>query len=177
MSDGTKLTGVERFFDPGEIIVSKTDTKGRLVYVNELFLSIADYTEPEVLGQPHNIIRHPHMPRCVFKLLWDTISVGNELFAYVINRTKFGDHYWVLAHVTPNVNSDGEITGYHSSRRSPSRDAIDKIAPLYQQLLSEEAKHANSKEGMAASTAMLQATLDDLGLPYDRFIFSTLAAE
>ena len=100
------LTGVERFFDKDEIIVSKTDLKGRMTYCNDVFLRIAGYTEQELLGQPHSIIRHPDMPRCVFKLLWDTIGAGKEIFAYVINRAKNGDHYWVLAHVTPSRDPD-----------------------------------------------------------------------
>ena len=78
MAAQTDLTGVERTFGADEIIVSKTDTKGRLTYVNQLFQTIADYKEDELIGQPHNIVRHPDMPRCVFKLLWDTISSGNE---------------------------------------------------------------------------------------------------
>lgn len=80
-----------------EIIVSKTDLKGRITYANRVFLTIAGYTEQEVLGEPHSIIRHPDLPRCIFKLLWDTIQGGTEIFAYVINRCKNGDHYLVYA--------------------------------------------------------------------------------
>lgn len=173
MSD-TTLTGHERTFEPGQIIVSKTDTRGRITYANDLFLEIADYTEAEVLGQPHSLIRHPDMPRCVFKLLWDTISTGKELFAYVVNRTKGGDHYWVLAHVTPNFDDDGQIIGYHSSRRAPERAAVEQIKPIYTKLLEEERRHANSKDGLAASTKMLTDMLDELGLRYDQFIFQTI---
>ncbi|MBT3307547.1 MAG: PAS domain S-box protein [Alphaproteobacteria bacterium] len=87
MSKDSSLTGVERFFEDDEIIVSKTDLKGRVTYANRVFLRLAGYTEQEVLGQPHSIIRHPEMPRCVFKLLWDTLEDGKEIFAYVINRS------------------------------------------------------------------------------------------
>ena len=124
MAAQTDLTGVERTFGADEIIVSKTDTKGRLTYVNQLFQTIADYKEDELIGQPHNIVRHPDMPRCVFKLLWDTIASGNELFAYVVNRCKFGDHYWVFAHVTPTFDAQGQITGFHSK---PWRKANSRI--------------------------------------------------
>lgn len=93
------LTGVERTFDPDQFIVSKTDLKGRITYANKVFLDIADYTEAEILGQPHSVIRHAHMPRCVFRLLWERIQTGREIFAYVVNAAKNGDHYWVLAHV------------------------------------------------------------------------------
>jgi PAS domain S-box-containing protein len=87
------LTGVARTFPDTEIIVSKTDTKGRLTYVNDVFSDVSGYTEAEVLGDPHSLVRHPDMPRCVFKLLWQTIEAGDEIFAYVNNRAKNGDHY------------------------------------------------------------------------------------
>jgi len=167
------LTGVERTFEEGDIIVSKTDTKGRIVYTNQTFLKVADYTEKEMLGQPHSVIRHPDMPRCVFKLLWDTISQGKEIFAYVMNRTKFGDHYWVLAHVTPTFEEDGTtIKGYHSSRRVPDRAALDKIKPLYADLLREEQSYPNKKEGMNAAFDLLLKKLADAGMEYDEFILS-----
>ena len=171
MAKSTTLTGVERYFDDNEIIVSKTDTKGRLTYVNDVFLRLADYTEKDCLGEPHNMIRNPEMPRCIFKLLWDTIQDGREIFAYVVNRSANGDHYWVLAHVTPSRDTNGSIVGYHSNRRTPNRQVLEgTIIPLYRQLLAEEQKHANSKDGMAASMAMLEALYKDQGMEYDEFI-------
>lgn len=167
------LTGVERTFESDEIIVSKTDIKGRLIYTNQTFLQVADYTEAEVIGQPHSMIRHPDMPRCIFKLLWDTISDGQELFAYVVNRTKFGDHYWVLAHVTPTFEEDGKtIKGYHSNRRVPSAEALEIIKPLYAELKAEEDRHPNRKDGMNAAYQMLLGKLADAGMEYDEFILS-----
>lgn len=167
------LTGVERTFKEDEIIVSKTDIKGRLVYTNQTFLEVADYSEQECLGQPHSMIRHPDMPRCIFKLLWDTISQGKEIFAYVVNRTKFGDHYWVLAHVTPTYDEDGKtIKGYHSNRRVPNLEALDIVKPLYAELKREEEKHGNAKDGMNAAYKLLQQKLADAGMEYDEFILS-----
>lgn len=165
-------TGVERTFHEDEIIVSKTDLKGRITYANQVFLHIAGYTEKEVLGQPHNIIRHPDMPRCVFKLLWDTIEAKRETFAYVLNRGKNGDHYWVFAHVTPNFDAHQNIVGYHSMRRSPSPASVTAIKPIYRMLLDEESKYANKKEGMKASTALLLTTLQSKKLEYDEFVFA-----
>lgn len=173
MSESVHVTGKERFFGNDEIIVSKTDLKGRLIYANQVFLKIADYTEEEVLGMPHSILRHPDMPRCVFKLLWDRIQAGKEIFAYVINRTKFGDHYWVLAHVTPSYDMGGKIDGYHSNRRVPDKRVVqEKIIPLYKLLLEEERKHSNSKQGMNDSYELLQKILKEKGVEYDQFIFS-----
>ena len=167
----TFLTGNEVFFGDDEIIVSKTDLKGRITYANNVFLRVAGYTEEEVLGEPHSMIRHPNMPRCVFKLLWDTIADGGEIFAYVINRAKNGDHYWVLAHVTPSYGSNGEIIGYHSNRRVPNRKTVtETITPLYRSLVEEENRHANRKEGMEAAFGMVVGLLAEKGLPYDEFI-------
>jgi PAS domain S-box-containing protein len=121
------LSGRERTFGEDEIIVTKTDPKGRITYANDVFLRVAGYTEAEVLGKAHNLVRHPEMPRCVFKYLWDTIASGEEVFAYVLNRARNGDHYWVFAHVTPTFDQHNRIVAYHSNRRSPSREAVGMI--------------------------------------------------
>ncbi len=164
-------TGVERFFDEDEIIVSKTDPAGIITYANQVFLRVSGFTEEELLGQPHYIIRHPDMPRCVFKLLWDTIHAGEEIFAYVINQAKNGDHYWVYAHVTPTFGAGGEIVGYHSNRRVPSREAVDKMTRLYAGLLREESS-AGSADGMQLSLSLLNQQLEEAGVQYDEFVFS-----
>ncbi|MBP2294098.1 PAS domain-containing protein [Azospirillum rugosum] len=166
------LTGVERFFDNDEVIVSKTDLKGRITYANRVFQRVAGYTESELMGAPHSIVRHPDMPRCVFKLLWDTLGAGQEIFAYVVNRAKNGDHYWVFAHVTPSYDVNGQLIGYHSSRRVPERAAIDKVVPLYRTLLDIENKHADRKQGMNDAFAAVVALLTEKGIGYDEFVFS-----
>lgn len=126
-----------------------------------------------MLGQPHSIIRHPHMPRCVFQLLWETLGNGREIFAYVVNRSRNGDHYWVNAHVTPSFDAAGKILGYHSNRRVPDRRIVEEIViPLYGRLVDEEAAHPDRKQGMAASAAMLTGILADRGVAYDEFIAS-----
>ena len=173
MADTPSLTGIERTFDKQEIIVSKTDLTGRITYANKVFLRLYGGGEKEVLGQPHSLVRHPEMPRCIFKLLWDTLGDGKEIFAYVVNRSKNGDHYWVLAHVTPSRDAGGNIVGYHSNRRVPDRRVLETvIQPLYKQLLGIEAGHANRKDGMKAAFGALMKILDEKGLAYDEFIFS-----
>ena len=173
MASATGLTGVERMFGKDEIIVSKTDLKGRLTYANDVFLKLASYKESEILGQPHSIIRHPEMPRCVFKLLWDTLESKREIFAYVVNRSANGDHYWVLAHVTPSFDGSGQVVGYHSSRRVPDRRVVNNvIIPLYKNLLAEENRHSNAKDGMRSSYQMLETLLKDKGVGYDELVFS-----
>ena len=167
------LTGVERTFADNELIVSKTDTKGIITYANDVFLKISGYTEAEILNKPHNIIRHPEMPRCVYKLLWETIQSGKEIFAYVNNRAKEGDNYWVFAHVTPCFDVNNKIIGYHSNRRVPKRDTLNSvIIPLYKQLLNIEQKFSSKSEGMQASYSSLVNILKEKGLKYEEFIFS-----
>ncbi len=159
----------ERFFNADDIIVSKTDLKGRLVYVNDVFCSVGLYSEREVLGQPHAIVRHPDMPRAIFALLWQRIQAGREVFAYVKNMAKNGDYYWVLAHVTPSYTLAGEIDGYHSNRRKPQRAALAAIEPLYRDLLRLEAG-GERKAGLQASLARLDAAMAEHGQGYDQFV-------
>jgi PAS domain S-box-containing protein len=167
------LTGRERTFAADEVIVSKTDLKGKITYANRVFLRLADMSEKDAVGAPHSVIRNPTMPRCVFKLLWDTIQNGKEIFAYVVNRSMNGDHYWVLAHVTPSRDSSGNIVGYHSNRRVPDRRILDQtIIPLYRTLLQEEERHPNRKEGMQSSYNMLVNLLQEKKVGYDEFVLS-----
>lgn len=165
-------TGVERRFGTDEIIVTKTDLKGRITYANDVFLRVSAYSEAEMLGQPHSMIRHPDMPRCVFKLLWDTVETGQELFAYVLNLAGDGQHYWVLAHVTPSRSGSGAVHGYHSNRRVPDRRAIETVRPLYAALRATEARHARPADAMAASAAQLTEALGARGQSYDEFVWS-----
>lgn len=164
------LTGVARKFGDDEIIVSKTDATGRITYCNDVFIRLAGYTESELLGQPHSMIRHPHMPRTIFKLLWERIGAGNEVFAYVVNRCKNGDHYWVLAHVTPDRDEAGKVVGYHSNRRTATAQALAVIEPLYASLRDIEAGSADRKAGLEAGWARLHDILAEKGGDYDRFV-------
>lgn len=165
-------SGVERSFGEDEIIVSKTDLTGRITYANEVFLRVSGYTEKEALGAPHSMIRHPEMPRSVFQLLWDRLRAGKEIFAYVVNMAKNGDHYWVFAHVTPSFDESGRIVGYHSNRRAPERTAVEKARGLYEVVLAEERKHSSPQRQVEAGLALVTKTLADAGISYDEFVFS-----
>jgi len=165
-------TNREVFFDKDDIIFSKTDLKGRITYANQVFCHIAGYTERELLGEPHSIIRHPDMPRCVFKLLWDRILGGDEVFAYVKNMAKSGDHYWVFAHVTPSFGPDRKVIGFHSNRRVPERPAIEAIAPLYAELIRIEAAQRNGKDALAAGAAHLADFVTSTKKPYDELVLA-----
>ncbi len=161
------MANQELTFAGDEFIVSKTDLKGKITYGNALFIKMSGYSESELIDQPHNILRHEEMPAVVFKLLWKRIQSGKEVFAYVKNKTKEGDYYWVFTHVTPSFDANRQISSYHSVRRKPSQKALDVIKPLYATLLQKE-----RNGGINASETALNQLLQDKGLSYDEFILS-----
>jgi PAS domain S-box-containing protein len=150
-----------------DFIVSKTDTKGKITYGNEIFIKMSGYSEKELLGAPHNILRHKDMPKIVFKLLWDRVKNKESINAYVKNLTKNGDYYWVFANVTASLDSNGAIVGYYSVRRKPSEKALRIIEGLYRELLAEEVN-----KGVDASYALLNSKLIESGKNYDEFVLS-----
>lgn len=164
-------SGVERFFGDDEIIVSKTDLQGRITYANDVFMKVSSFTEEEIIGSPHSFIRHPDMPRAVFKLLWDTVASGKEIFAYVVNLAKNGDHYWVLAHVTPTFDNKGQIIGYHSNRRTPDRQKLPTIQKLYSLLVEEERRYPDRRRGLESSFELLQRVCGEQKMAYEEFVW------
>ncbi|MDO8454388.1 MAG: PAS domain-containing protein [Sulfurimonas sp.] len=150
-----------------DFIVSKTDLKGRITYVNKIFMQMGEYKEEELLGKPHSIIRHPDMPKAVFKLLWERVSKKEEIFAYVINKTKNGNDYWVFANVTASLDEKGNLVGYYSVRRKPSAKALEIIKPLYAKML-----EAEKRGSVEASTKILTDILTEKGVSYDELIIS-----
>ncbi|TCJ17149.1 PAS domain S-box protein [Parasulfuritortus cantonensis] len=133
------VTGVERMMRDDEEIISTTDTKGIITLVNRYLVEISGFTEAELIGAPHNIFRHPDMPAEAFKDLWDTIKAGKPWIGLVKNRCKNGDHYWVEAHVAP-IWKSGQLTGYLSVRRKPTREAVAAAEALYKQIRDGKAK-------------------------------------
>ncbi len=170
-------TGVERTFAADELIVSKTDRRGVITYANDVFLRVGAYRLDEVVGQPHNLIRHPEMPRAVFALLWDTLQRGQELFAYINNLAADGAHYWVLAHVTPSLDAAGSVVGYHSNRRRPAPRAVREVRPLYDRLLAEERRHPTARAAVTASSALLAQLVAERAASYEDFVWSVIGAE
>ncbi len=150
-----------------DFIVSKTDLKGNITYVNKIFMDIGEYREAELLGKSHNIIRHPEMPKAIFKLLWERVSKKEEVFAYVLNKTKNGNEYWVYANVTASLDEKGNIVGYYSVRRKPESNAIETIKPIYKKMLESE-----KRSGINESTKILTDILNEKGIDYNEFIIS-----
>lgn len=171
--DKSPITNHQIFFEDDEIIVSKTDAKGKITYVNDIFIRVSGYSEEQLLGQPHSIIRHPDMPRCIFEYLWQNIKAGEDVSAYVNNRTINGDNYWVFAFVSPSFDENNQITSYHSSRRCAKRETVKNIvAPLYKHLLTAEQSAPTRKQGLKKSTKMLNDFIAKQGVSYNKFILS-----
>ena len=161
----------EKVMREDDFLVSRTDLKGRITYGNQIFIEYSGYSEAELLGQQHNIVRHPDMPRGVFKLLWDTLQEKKEIFAYVKNMSKDGSFYWVFANVTPSLDAQGQVEGYFSVRRKPKAQAIAVVTDLYRKMLEEE-RRAGPRDACAASVALLTSVLAQHGVSYEQFILS-----
>jgi PAS domain S-box-containing protein len=131
-------TEIEKEVTSIDLIVSKSDSEGRITYVNPIFIKISGYTQGELFEKPHSILRHPDMPRVIFKYLWENLQKGNDVVAYVKNLCKDGSYYWVLATVKTAKNPDGSFRNYMSTRRSITENAKSSISKIYAQLLKTE---------------------------------------
>lgn len=127
----------EWYFPKNRYIISETDQRGVITYVNEVFCAMAGYSEKELLGQPHNLIRHPDMPRAAFADLWEKIQGRGFWTGYVKNLRRDGGFYWVFATVLRHVDPDGTIT-YLSIRTVPSRDKVRSLGPVYAEMKAKE---------------------------------------
>lgn len=127
----------ETVLDKNAFLVSETDAKGIIRFANEDFCKVAGYSLDELLGNPHNMVRHKDMPKKAFKSLWDTVQKGEVWTGYVKNATKTGGYYWVFATVYPFESCDGS-KGYLSCRRKPTNEEIQKAEKLYAQWKREE---------------------------------------
>jgi len=139
MRTNLPVSNIECPLPEGQCLVSKTDLKGRIVYCNAAFVEVSGFAEAELMGAPHNIVRHPDMPREAFADLWQTLQQGLPWTGMIKNRRKNGDHYWVLANVTP-VREDGEIVGYMSVRSKPARRQIDEAERIYRRFAGGQAR-------------------------------------
>lgn len=123
MKNNQPVTNIEKPYPEGEYLVSKTDLKGAITYANDTFVALSGFTREELIGQNHNLVRHPDMPPAAFADLWRTIKAGNPWKGLVKNRCKNGDYYWVHAFVVP-IKKDGKVLGYMSVRSQPAREEI-----------------------------------------------------
>ncbi len=162
-------TANEKLMRENDFIVSKTDISGRITYGNRIFIEFSGYSEEELLNTQHNIIRHPDMPRGVFKLLWDTLKLEKEVFAFVKNMAKDGSFYWVFANVTPSYNADRQVEGYLSVRRKPNPEAVNIVTDLYRQMLDLE-NAAGPKQACETSIDFLLDFITQKGTTYEELV-------
>ncbi len=155
-----------------EFIVSKTDLRGYITYANRTFMEMALLSEYQLLNVNHNIIRHPDMPKGVFKFVWMTIKKEKEFFGYVKNLRSDGRYYWVFANITPEYDESGKLSGYLSVRRKPPVSAIETIEPIYQQMLQIEKSASSDKVAEDKSIEFLQQQLESLKVEYQDLVIS-----
>ena len=147
-------------------IVSKTDEKGIIQYGNDYFIEISGYTQEELIGQPHSIVRHPDMPKVAFKIMWDRIKQGKNFIAVVKNLSKSGAYYWVVTEFEPKIDAiSNEIISHTAFRKAAPQKAIDAMTPIYAKLLEIE-----EEGGMIESENYLRKFLEENNTTYDDFI-------
>jgi len=171
MAQAITATSVEYSLTRNDFIVSKTDLKGNLTYCNKSFLDISQFGEIDLIGHPHNIIRHPDMPKAVFNMLWKTLKNGDEFFGVIKNICLDGGYYWVMANVTPSFDINGKVIGYFSVRRQPSKQMITVFSQLYQKMLQAE-NNKNPKQAVEDSTKILTDFIQEQGVSYNEYIIS-----
>lgn len=148
------VTTCEVAFPEGQTLVSRTDAHGRIVFVNKAFTDISGFSHDELIGAPHNIVRHPDMPPEAFQNLWSTIKAGRPWEGLVKNRTKNGDFYWVRANVTPVVE-DGQVTGYISIRSKANQAKIVEAEAAYARLRTRKRAGVTLHDGELRGSRLL----------------------
>jgi PAS domain S-box-containing protein len=152
-------------FSRKKFIVSKTDLKGKITFINKNFCEVSGYTEDELIGTAHNITRHPDMPRAIFYLMWKVLMSRGSISTVIKNLSKTGKYYWVIADLEPKFDKDGNITSFTAFRRATPQYVIDSIEELYRAMLNIEKKH-----GMERSLAYLEGFLEEKQMSYEEFI-------
>ena len=161
----------ELAWDKKKTLLSKTDAKGTILYANEAFMEVSGYDENELIGQPHNIIRHPDMPKVIFKLMWEDIRKGNTFHGIVKNLAKNGRYYWVITEFKTQLDANNEPIGYFGTRKSVSEDVVVRyIEPLYKKLLKIE-----ETSGMEASESFLLGFLEERYKNYVEYVDNLVA--
>jgi len=147
-----------------DIIVSKGDAEGNITYANPIFFKLSGYEPAELMYKPHSILRHPDMPKIIFKYFWDSIKAGKDVVAFIKNLRKDGKYYWVMANVKVATNPDGSFRNYVSTRKVMSENAKKNIVPIYAKLV-----QAEQEGGMEASEQLLEKFLTTNGSSLENF--------
>ncbi len=170
MNNKVQPVKTEVKWDKTEELVSKTDFKGIITYVNQSFVDVSGYEEHELIGKPHNIIRHPDMPKVIFKIMWENILKGSDFHAIVKNMAKTGRYYWIITRFEIIKDDKGNVTAFLGRRKSISSEAAEKITELYTKLLNIEVAC-----GLVASENYLMGFLDDNRTSFDDYIAELIA--
>jgi len=134
-------------------------------------MDICGFSESELLGVQHNIIRHPDMPRGVFRFMWDTLKAGDEFFGFAKNICSDGGFYWVFANITPDYDKDGILKGYYSVRRRPPESALEILTPVYKEMLAIEQRAPTKKAAPDKSITYLIDVVKSAGAPsYNKLV-------
>ena len=158
-------------WDKTKTLISETDVKGTITNVNDVFCAVAHYSPSELIGQPHNLIRHPDMPKLIFKLLWDNLKVGNNFVGVIKNLAKTGEYYWVVTDFEMRRDAMGNITHYIGRRKSVPEAAINNyLAPFYESLLKME-----KIGGVELSSRFFKNYLTKQGKDYIDFVISIMS--
>ena len=158
-------------WDKTKTLISETDVKGTITNVNDVFCAVAHYSASELIGQPHNLIRHPDMPKLIFKLLWDNLKVGNNFVGVIKNLAKTGEYYWVVTDFEMRRDAMGNITHYIGRRKSVPEAAINNyLAPFYESLLKME-----KIGGVELSSRFFKNYLAKQGKDYIDFVISIMS--
>lgn len=157
-------------WNKSQVVISETDVYGRITNVNDVFCNVCGYSPDEMIGQPHSIIRHPDMPKLIFKLLWDNLKAGNNFIGVIKNLAKSGEYYWVITDFEMRRDTMGNITHYIARRKSVPKAVIENyVAPLYETLLKLE-----KVGGMELSTRFFKNYLAKQGKDYIDFIIDVM---
>lgn len=162
----------ELFLEDNILITSKTDLRGNITYCNKAFIDISEYRESELIDKAHNILRHEDMPKSVFKILWMHLKRKEEIFAFVKNKTKNNNFYWVFANVTPSFNINLEVIGYYSVRRKVNRNTLNFTQDIYSDLIKIE-----KKEGMESGYLKILDLMQKQNLSYNNLILKIQLGE
>ncbi len=152
-------------FSKKKFIVSKTDIEGNILFVNQSFCDITGYTNKELMGQPHSVLRHPDMPKAIFYIIWKSLLAGMEVSAIIKNVAKSGKYYWVIADFSMQRNKYGDLETFSSFKRAAANYVSENIEPLYKEMIMAE-----RKGGMEASLMYLEAFLEEKQMSYDDYL-------
>ncbi len=161
----------EIFMQEDDLIVTKADLKGNIIYCNDTFLIYSNLHEEQVLGQPHSMVRHPDMPRTIFRLLWETVNSHNEFIGFIKNRCSDGRFYWSFAIITPSFDAENQLIGYLSVRRCPRRESVEYFANLYREMRQIEEQATDAEEGIGQSLDHLHSHIGS-DRSYHEYVFS-----